>query len=62
SERINEVNALNGRNLILEKERDALDVKNDNLANQVHELETSSAGLQEKVTTYENCMEQLKKF
>ncbi|GJY52495.1 hypothetical protein Tco_0443342 [Tanacetum coccineum] len=57
-----EVNALNGRNLILEKERDALDVKNDNLANQVHELETSSAGLQEKVTTYENCMEQLKKF
>ncbi|GJY82713.1 hypothetical protein Tco_0496089 [Tanacetum coccineum] len=85
-----EVNALNGRNLILEKERDALDVKvtdletvivskerelsdsnaqltciksqNDNLANQVHELETSSAGLQEKVTTYENCMEQLGKF
>ncbi|GJS86203.1 hypothetical protein Tco_0752744, partial [Tanacetum coccineum] len=47
-----EVNALNGRNLILEKERDALDVK----------LETSSAGLQEKVTTYENCMEQLGKF
>ncbi|GJW61614.1 hypothetical protein Tco_0110949 [Tanacetum coccineum] len=85
-----EVNALNGRNLILEKERDALDVKvtdletvivrkerelsdsnaqltcikshNDNLTNQVHELETSSAGLQEKVTTYENCMEQLGKF
>ncbi|GJU68922.1 hypothetical protein Tco_1255181 [Tanacetum coccineum] len=85
-----EVNALNGRNLILEKERDALDVKvtdletvivdkehelsdsnaqltcikshNDNLANQVHELETSFAGLQEKVTTYANCMEQLGKF
>ncbi|GJY82332.1 gypsy type transposase [Tanacetum coccineum] len=85
-----EVNALNGRNLILEKERDALDVKvtdletvivskerelsdsnaqltciksqNDNLANQVHELGTSFAGLQKKVTTYENCMEQLKKF
>ncbi|GKC08863.1 gypsy type transposase [Tanacetum coccineum] len=85
-----EVNTLNGRNLILEKERDALDVKvtdletvivskerelsdsnaqltciksqNDNLANQVHELETSSAGLQEKVTTYANCMEQLGKF
>ncbi|GJX13392.1 hypothetical protein Tco_0205150 [Tanacetum coccineum] len=85
-----EVNALNGHNLILEKERDALDVKvtdletvivskecelsdsnaqltcikshNDNLANKVHELKTSSAGLQEKVTTYENCMEQLGKF
>ncbi|GKD04312.1 hypothetical protein Tco_1179286 [Tanacetum coccineum] len=85
-----EVNALNGRNLILKKERDALDVKvtdletvivskerelfdsnaqltciksqNDNLANQVHELETSSAGLQNKVTMYENCMEQLEKF
>ncbi|GJX93753.1 hypothetical protein Tco_0348339 [Tanacetum coccineum] len=85
-----EVNALNGHNLILEKDRDALDVKvmdpetvivskerelsdsnaqltciksqNDNLANQVHELETSSTGLQEKVTTYENCMEQLRKF
>ncbi|GJV79623.1 hypothetical protein Tco_1515493 [Tanacetum coccineum] len=85
-----EVNALNGRNLIFEKERDALDVKvtdletvivskerelsdsnaqltciksqNDNLVNQIHELETSSAGLQEKVTTYENCMEQLGKF
>ncbi|GJV49536.1 hypothetical protein Tco_1439748 [Tanacetum coccineum] len=57
-----EVNALNGRNLILEKERDALDVKNDNLANQVHELETSFVGLQEKVMTYENCMEQLEKF
>ncbi|GJZ68877.1 hypothetical protein Tco_0632427, partial [Tanacetum coccineum] len=85
-----EVNALNGRNLIFEKERDALDVKvtdletvivskerelsdsnaqltciksqNDNLVNQIHELETSSTGLQKKVTTYENCMEQLRKF
>ncbi|GJW45643.1 hypothetical protein Tco_0077289 [Tanacetum coccineum] len=28
----------------------------------VHELETSSAGLQEKVTTYENFIDQLKKF
>ncbi|GJZ01273.1 hypothetical protein Tco_0519234 [Tanacetum coccineum] len=82
-----EVNDLNRRNLILEKERDALDVKvtdletvivskerelsdsnaqltciksqNYNLANH---LETSFAGLQEKVTTYENCMEQLGKF
>ncbi|GJX94955.1 hypothetical protein Tco_0349541 [Tanacetum coccineum] len=56
-----EVNALNGRNLILEKERDALDVKVTDLET-VHELETSSAVLQEKVTTYENCMEQLGKF
>ncbi|GJY87738.1 hypothetical protein Tco_0502366 [Tanacetum coccineum] len=58
-----EVNALNGRNLILEKERDALDVKVTDLETViVHELETSSAGLQKKVTTYENCMEQLGKF
>ncbi|GKA61199.1 hypothetical protein Tco_0760606 [Tanacetum coccineum] len=71
-----EVNALKERNAILEKERNALDVKvteleasavgkereltdlnaqitsvksqNDNLVDQVHELETSSSGLQEK--------------
>ncbi|GKB11328.1 hypothetical protein Tco_0845251 [Tanacetum coccineum] len=36
--------------------------RNDRLADQVHELETSSAGLQEKVTVYENCMSQLEKF
>ncbi|GJX31565.1 hypothetical protein Tco_0241420 [Tanacetum coccineum] len=30
--------------------------QNDNLVDQVHELETSSSGLQEKVTAYENCM------
>nr|GEV57629.1 transposase (putative), gypsy type [Tanacetum cinerariifolium] len=29
---------------------------------QVHELEISSFGLREKVTVYENCMEQLEKF
>ncbi|GJX66039.1 hypothetical protein Tco_0300382 [Tanacetum coccineum] len=28
----------------------------------VHELETSSAGLQEKVTAYENCMSKLEEF
>ncbi|GJT90781.1 hypothetical protein Tco_1079626, partial [Tanacetum coccineum] len=50
-----EVNALNGHNLILEKERDTLDVK-------VHELETAFAGLQEKVRTYANCIEKLGKF
>ncbi|GJZ94114.1 hypothetical protein Tco_0666317 [Tanacetum coccineum] len=32
--------------------------QNDNLVNQVHELEVSSAILQEKVTVYENCMDE----
>ncbi|GJU96905.1 hypothetical protein Tco_1326176 [Tanacetum coccineum] len=50
-----ETNALKEHNVILKKERNALDVK-------VHELELSSSGLQEKVTVYENCMEQLEKF
>ncbi|GJX33473.1 hypothetical protein Tco_0243328 [Tanacetum coccineum] len=36
--------------------------RNDNLVDRVHELEISSFGLQEKVTVYQNCMEQLKKF
>ncbi|GJU83561.1 hypothetical protein Tco_1285926 [Tanacetum coccineum] len=85
-----ETNALKERNVILEKERNALDVKvteletsvagkereltdlnalvtsvksqNDNLVDRVYELELSSFGLQEKVTVYENCMEQLEKF
>ncbi|GJT33292.1 hypothetical protein Tco_0923711 [Tanacetum coccineum] len=48
-----EVIALKEHNTILEKERNALDV---------HELELSSSRLQEKVTVYENCMEQLEKF
>ncbi|GJU79668.1 hypothetical protein Tco_1282033, partial [Tanacetum coccineum] len=34
----------------------------DNLVDQVHKLETSSAKLQEKVVAYENCIEQLEKF
>nr|GEV12381.1 alpha/beta hydrolases superfamily protein [Tanacetum cinerariifolium] len=50
-----EADALKERNVILEKERNALDVK-------VHELEISSFGLQEKVIVYENCMDQLEKF
>ncbi|GJX78574.1 hypothetical protein Tco_0326723 [Tanacetum coccineum] len=50
-----ETNALKEHNAILEKERNALDVK-------VHELEISSFGLQEKVTVYENCMDQLEKI
>ncbi|GKE50158.1 hypothetical protein Tco_1481416, partial [Tanacetum coccineum] len=85
-----ETNALKERNVIIEKEQNALDVKvtdlealvvnkereltdlnaqltsvksqNDNLVDRVHELEVSSSGLQEKVTVYENCMEQLEKF
>ncbi|GJV15961.1 hypothetical protein Tco_1361284 [Tanacetum coccineum] len=36
--------------------------QSDNLSGRVHELETSSAGLQEKVTTYENCMGKLEEF
>ncbi|GKC23013.1 hypothetical protein Tco_1025163, partial [Tanacetum coccineum] len=36
--------------------------QNDNLVDQVHKLETSSAGLLEKVTVYEDCMSQLEKF
>nr|GEX59637.1 hypothetical protein [Tanacetum cinerariifolium] len=36
--------------------------RNDSLVDQVHELEISSFGLQEKVTVYQNCMEQLEKF
>nr|GEW87750.1 hypothetical protein [Tanacetum cinerariifolium] len=85
-----EVNSLKWFNVILEKERDALDVKvtdleflvvgkerdltdlnahvtfvksqNDSLADQVHKLEVSSTKLQEKITVYDNCMEQLEKF
>ncbi|GJY02554.1 hypothetical protein Tco_0360706 [Tanacetum coccineum] len=54
---------------VREQEAAALDVvvttvklQNDRLVDQVHELETSSAGLWEKVAVYENCMSQLKKF
>ncbi|GKC30510.1 hypothetical protein Tco_1037804, partial [Tanacetum coccineum] len=36
--------------------------QNDNFVDQVHELETSSAGLQEKVAAYENCMGKLEEF
>nr|GEV95475.1 hypothetical protein [Tanacetum cinerariifolium] len=50
-----EINVLKERNAILKKEWNALDVK-------VHELEISSPGLQEKVTMYESCMDQLEKF
>ncbi|GJV72309.1 hypothetical protein Tco_1492304 [Tanacetum coccineum] len=85
-----EMNAFKERNVILEKEQNALDVKviefeasaaskeheltdlnalvnsvksqHDNLMNQAHELEISSFRLLDKVTVYENCMDQLKKF
>nr|GEY74438.1 hypothetical protein [Tanacetum cinerariifolium] len=36
--------------------------QNDNLVEHVHELEISSARLQEKVTVYEDCMGQLERF
>ncbi|GKD47428.1 hypothetical protein Tco_1272073, partial [Tanacetum coccineum] len=36
--------------------------QNDNLVDRVHELETSSSGLQEKVVMYKNCMGQLEKL
>ncbi|GJV88841.1 hypothetical protein Tco_1532779 [Tanacetum coccineum] len=36
--------------------------QNDNLVDRVHELEISSVRLQEKITVYDNCMEQLEKF
>nr|GEW85057.1 putative transposase (putative), gypsy type [Tanacetum cinerariifolium] len=37
-------------------------LQNDNLVDQVHELEISSVGLQEKVAAYENFIGQLEKF
>ncbi|GJT55744.1 hypothetical protein Tco_0990798 [Tanacetum coccineum] len=71
-----EMKTLKERNTTLEKEKNDLDVKVTNLAASVavkerevadldtlvHELEVSSFGLQEKVTVYENFMEQLEKF
>ncbi|GJZ43034.1 hypothetical protein Tco_0590289 [Tanacetum coccineum] len=64
-----EIKSLKEGNTALEKEKGMLDVRvaglaatNDRLADQVRELETSSAELQEKVTAYENCMSQLEKF
>ncbi|GJT19057.1 hypothetical protein Tco_0877763 [Tanacetum coccineum] len=58
-----EMNTLRERNIILEKERNALDVK-------VMELETSVVSKEReltnlnalKVTVYENCMDQLERF
>ncbi|GJR61007.1 hypothetical protein Tco_1503169 [Tanacetum coccineum] len=54
---------------VREQEAAALDavvatvkLQNGRLIDQVHELETSSVELREKVTVYENCMSQLKKF
>ncbi|GJT83300.1 hypothetical protein Tco_1057642 [Tanacetum coccineum] len=72
----NEKNALDVKVTDLEasvvgKERDLTNLnaqltsaksQNDNLVDWVHELEISSAGLQEKIAVYDNCMEQLEKF
>ncbi|GKB26401.1 hypothetical protein Tco_0865802 [Tanacetum coccineum] len=66
-----ELRVLKDYNTTLEKEKSELDVKvadlvasvkvreqeTADLDAMVHELETSSAGLQEKVTAYENCMD-----
>ncbi|GJT59400.1 hypothetical protein Tco_1002933 [Tanacetum coccineum] len=64
-----EVRALKETNAILDKEKSELGVKvtavtsqSENLADQVHELETSFAGLQEKVAAYEDCMSHLEEF
>ncbi|GKA26256.1 hypothetical protein Tco_0712365 [Tanacetum coccineum] len=59
-----EVRILREYNTTLEEEKSELGEKVADLATsvKVHELETSSAGLQEKVAAYENCMEQLEKF
>nr|GEY27480.1 reverse transcriptase domain-containing protein [Tanacetum cinerariifolium] len=40
----------------------AVKLQNDNLVDQVHELEISCAGLQEKVATYKDLISQLEKF
>ncbi|GKB72785.1 hypothetical protein Tco_0934197 [Tanacetum coccineum] len=40
----------------------SVNLQNDSLADQVRELETSSAILREKVAVYESCMSQLEKF
>ncbi|GKE56851.1 hypothetical protein Tco_1496036 [Tanacetum coccineum] len=71
-----EVKILRDHNTTLEKEKSELDVKVADLAAlvkvreqevanldaQVYELETSSAGLQEKVTAYEDCIGKLEEF
>ncbi|GKA64426.1 hypothetical protein Tco_0764032 [Tanacetum coccineum] len=59
-----EVNVLKQQNAALEQESTDLGVKVADLAAsvKVHELDTSSAGLQEKVTAYENCMGKLEEF
>ncbi|GJZ78032.1 hypothetical protein Tco_0642704 [Tanacetum coccineum] len=59
-----EVNVLKEQNVALEQESTDLGVKVADLAASVmvHELETSSTGLQEKITTYENFIDQLEKF
>ncbi|GJW79468.1 hypothetical protein Tco_0143443, partial [Tanacetum coccineum] len=58
-----EVASAKEHNGLLEQERSALKLKVSNpLVNQVHELETSSAGLYEKLETYEGIMKQLEEF
>nr|GEW80852.1 hypothetical protein [Tanacetum cinerariifolium] len=58
-----EVTALNERNTILEKERNALDVKVTDLkAVVVHELQVSFFELKEELSNYENLTERFEEF
>ncbi|GJZ97847.1 hypothetical protein Tco_0670300 [Tanacetum coccineum] len=73
---LDEAQVLKERTTTLEKEKSELEIKVADLVASVkvreqevvdldamvHGLETSSAGLQEKVTAYENCIDQLEKF
>ncbi|GKB49587.1 hypothetical protein Tco_0900340 [Tanacetum coccineum] len=61
---LKEAEASKAIRLHAKKENSELDVKVTDLAAsvKVYELETSSAGLYEKVTVYEDCMSQLEKF
>nr|GEV72105.1 hypothetical protein [Tanacetum cinerariifolium] len=68
---LKEAKAAEAVHLFVNKERELTNLnalvtsiksQNDNLAECVHEIEISSCRLQEKVTVYENCMEQLEKF
>nr|GEX06426.1 hypothetical protein [Tanacetum cinerariifolium] len=56
-----EAQTLKEHNTYLEKEKSELEFNMTDLAASV-KLEASSAGLQEKVTVYENCMSQLERF
>ncbi|GJZ13435.1 hypothetical protein Tco_0548665 [Tanacetum coccineum] len=70
--RVSSLEAIEGlESIIAEKDRELSDLgtsssslrsQNQSLVNQVHELETSSAGLREKLEMYEGSMKQLEEF